>query len=462
MIAIDLPTLHALTDLLTTLSCVSLCAALGWYLMAIRGRNGGLTGATVLVCVFVIALAATRIVRYVTFDGQSGATLLYPVEALATAVTVLVAVLVWFQVPRLLTLPTRSELVAINRRLLDEQAARQALVVELQGLNDELERRVDERTQQLETAKRRFEIALEGSNIAVAQQDRDLRYVWIWNPPSALAGIDVVGRLPEDVLPPETARRQAEVKTRVLDTGVAERFEVSFPNRGRMTWFEGRVEPLVVEGRMEGVVTVSIDITRHKDHEREIRDILRELTHRSKNLLAVVQGIARQSMIGAEDLPHFIDAFNGRLQALSWAHELLVEQGWRGVGLRAVIERGLADLSTERWRIALAGEDVVLTPEAAQNFALAIHELTGNLPIDPSNRFDLVVQWQIDPGRRLVFEWVPDTHGDTEALAVGGFGRIFLQHVLPRSLDGAAELHPDHGSASYRLTAPVDRVLVST
>ena len=204
MTASEIEALSVIIDVATVAACASVAAALSRYLWLMRDRSGGLAGATATLCVFVLALAATRIGRFVgtQIPDLAPAHLL---EAFAAAVSVVLAVAVWPMVPRLVAQPTRRELAEANERLVAEREARQALVDRLRDLNGELERRVAERTRELDGTRRRFELALEGSNITVSQQDRDLRFVWIHNPPPHLAPLEIVGHLPAEVLPLSTA-----------------------------------------------------------------------------------------------------------------------------------------------------------------------------------------------------------------------------------------------------------------
>ena len=450
MSAEELVRLHGPIDVITFAASLSVIGAVGWYLLRMRGRLGGLAGTTAVVAVFVLASAVTRAAQVVV-SNVPGTGEVYIVEAVAAAVAVTAAIAVWPMVPRLLSLPTRCELMEVNRRLVAEQEARRTLVEGMQSLNEELERRVAERTREVERERRRFEIALEGTDIAVAEQDRDLRYLWLYNAPANLGGVDVTGRLPEEVLPPATAAAQGAVKRRVLTTGRAERFEVSMTGPKGTTWYEGRVEPLVDGGEVVGVMTVSIDITRHKEHEREVRDMLRELTHRSKNLLAVVQGIARQSGAGRPEIETFVRPFNGRLQALSRAHEILVEENWRGVDLRALVdrERGSAHLAALPFEADLPTR--ILSPEAGQNFALLLHELfvDARRAAEPTG---VRLAWRESEGR-FIFEWV--RRGAPTRLLDEGFGRLFLDRHMPRSVGGTALLTLSPEATVYRLEAPV-------
>ncbi|NLH80074.1 MAG: sensor histidine kinase, partial [Phyllobacteriaceae bacterium] len=202
-----------------------------------------------------------------------------------------------------------------------------------------------------------------------------------------------------------------------------------------------------------GVVTVSVDITRHKEHEREMRDLLRELTHRSKNLLAVVQGIARRSGDGRTGEKEFLAVFDGRLQALSRVHEILVEETWRGVGLRDLIERERLSCRTgDLDSFAVEVPDRRLSPEAAQNFALALHELFVDARGVAEFTGPTEIVWRESDGR-FVFTW--ERSGPPGGVAKDRFGRVVLERHLPRSVGGVAALTTDETSTRYRLEAPL-------
>ncbi|MFT4097183.1 MAG: HWE histidine kinase domain-containing protein [Rhodoblastus sp.] len=355
---------------------------------------------------------------------------------------------IWRYIPGLKNEPTHSELVAANDALRAERDARQAAVQELSLARDELERRVEERTSALELARRRFETALQGTGIVVAHQDCDLRYTWMYNAPEPLTGRDVVGRLPQDVLPTDLAELQAKVKNKVIETHAPMKFDAVYPAPNGPIWYEGRVEPLIVDGKLEGVMTVSIDVTRHVLHERQMCEVMRELTHRSKNLLAVVQGMARQSSTGVSDVRVFIDGFGARLEALSRAHEMLIDSKWRGVSLRAVLERELLPLASGLHTVRIEGPDIQLSPEAVQNFSLAVNELSSDLrEAPPDTPVDVVVAWVIEGGL-LQFDW---RRSGGHGASIDGFGHNLLNRVLPRQIGGQAQLAHSQDVWAYAL-----------
>jgi PAS domain S-box-containing protein len=126
--------------------------------------------------------------------------------------------------------------------------------------------------------------------------------------------------------------------------------------------------------------TIARDISGQKRAERQRELLLRELSHRVKNILALVQAVARQTGARVKSVPAFVEAFGGRVMALAAAHELLTATGWAGAGLAELVKKALTPyLGRGEPRVRLEIEDdLSLKPEAAQNLALALHELATN------------------------------------------------------------------------------------
>ena len=112
------------------------------------------------------------------------------------------------------------------------------------------------------------------------------------------------------------------------------------------------------------------------EREAHVRLIMRELSHRSKNLLAIVLAIARQTARHTTSFSDFESRFNSRIQALADAHDLLVEQQWGGALIDDLVRAQLSAFGTEK--VTCRGERVMLRAEAVQNVALALHELATN------------------------------------------------------------------------------------
>ena len=114
------------------------------------------------------------------------------------------------------------------------------------------------------------------------------------------------------------------------------------------------------------------------DREREahVRLIMRELSHRSKNLLAIVLAIARQTSRHTSSFEEFESRFNSRIQALADAHDLLVEQQWSGAYLDDLVRAQLAAFGMEK--VDCRGPRIMLRTKVVQNVALALYELATN------------------------------------------------------------------------------------
>jgi hypothetical protein len=113
------------------------------------------------------------------------------------------------------------------------------------------------------------------------------------------------------------------------------------------------------------------DYLERKQSEQIQQTIVLELQHRSNNLLAVIQSIAQHTLAGDQSKK----TFEARLQALARANRALVKSNWGGVDLNQLVRSEL-DVFSQRARIS--GVSVLLSPQHAQNFALALHELATN------------------------------------------------------------------------------------
>src|SRR5690606_11777283 len=113
--------------------------------------------------------------------------------------------------------------------------------------------------------------------------------------------------------------------------------------------------------------------------EEHLRLALLELAHRSKNLLAVVLSLARQSADDSRDLDDFRGRFLGRIRALALAHDILTEEAWRGATVFSLVRGQLAAFGDEaRERSRIDGHNAFLKPNAVQYVGLALHELIAH------------------------------------------------------------------------------------
>ena len=164
-----------------------------------------------------------------------------------------------------------------------------------------------------------------------------------------------------------------------LDGGIDYRSEARVATSGRWLTMRGRVYQRDAEGKPLIMMGASIDVTESKQSAEQTRSLLRELNHRVKNTLAMIQSVARQTIRQNPDPKAFLDAFSGRLRTISDAHVLLADRDWSGIQLYEVIASQLGpDFLTDPDRAEVSGSDVKLPPDHALGLGLILHELTTN------------------------------------------------------------------------------------
>src|SRR6478752_1955721 len=226
----------------------------------------------------------------------------------------------------------------------------------------------------------RYDTALRGSQVIVYTQDCDLRYISISNSILGRSAEDILGCTDTEIFPRDGAAALMAVKREVLATGEAKRAEIPLEDARGMRWHDLHIEPLRNEAdEIIGLTCASVDVTERKEGEAHLRLLLRELTHRSKNLLAVIQAMARQTARHTGSVESFLVQFAARLQALASSHDLLVRESWHGASLGELIRSQLGGyLDGPADRVSIDGPSIALKPEAAQNLGLALHELAVN------------------------------------------------------------------------------------
>jgi PAS domain S-box-containing protein len=318
-------------------------------------------------------------------------------------------------------------------------------------------------TAELGTTLQRYETALRGSNVTVFTHDRDLRYTSISNPMFGRDVKDIIGHADEDIIPPENQAAIVALKRAALDTAQAQDGEVRVTEGSTVRWYDLHVEPLHdLTGRMIGLSCAAVDITGRKEGEAHLRLLMRELTHRSKNLLAVIQAMARQTARHAGSIDSFLEQFSARLQALARSHDLLVQEEWHGVALAELIRSQLAPyIDRSASQMALDGPAVMLRPEAAQSLGLALHELAINAVkygALSTLAGRIAINWTWQPQHEppaVEILWIETGGPNVVAPVRRGFGSLVVERNLARALDADVTLTFDADGVRCRIIVPV-------
>jgi two-component sensor histidine kinase len=216
------------------------------------------------------------------------------------------------------------------------------------------------------------------------------------------------------------------------------------------------------DGSPLAILETNTDITERKRYEEHFQLIMRELSHRSKNLLAVIQSIARQIALRTETFAEFQSAFSARIDALVEIHNLLVAGAWRGVALHDLIRTQLSPfIATDEDQLETAGPPITLTPTAAEQIGLALHELATNAAKHGalSVRAGRVqIRWEIEDNRAdsgtLRLFWREYNGPPVTSPARTGFGHLVITRAVPSTLQGKALLEFQETGVHWTLAAP--------
>ena len=313
----------------------------------------------------------------------------------------------------------------------------------------------------LALAAQRYEFALRGSNVAVFTQDTDLRYSSVSKP---LFDFDIdalQGRTDAELLAAGPAAEIVALKNEVLDSGEPRDAELRIETATAARWYDFHIEPMRdISGSLVGVTGSAVDVTERKESEAHLRLLMRELTHRSKNLLAVIQAMARQTAKHTGSIQAFLERFSARVQALARSHDILVQESWHGASLKELVRSQLAlYLDREPDQVSIEGPDVRLKPEAAQSLGLALHELAANAAKHGALSLSggrVAINWQpLLDGAGIELVWRESRGPKVTAPSQRGFGSMVIEHNLARALD--AEVNLDFATEGLTCTVAVPK-----
>jgi two-component sensor histidine kinase len=184
--------------------------------------------------------------------------------------------------------------------------------------------------------------------------------------------------------------------------------------------------------------------------------LAREVDHRAKNALAIVQSIVR--LTKATNVSDYIEMLEGRIAALSRAHALLSNSRWQGANLSQLVDDELAPYRTEeKERITIDGPGILLQPGSAQSLALALHELATNAAKYGSlsaKEGRVGVTWTLANGT-LAVDWVESRGPPVEPPSGGGFGVKLIEASINGQLAGRAAFDWQPGGLRFVLEIPL-------
>ncbi len=366
-----------------------------------------------------------------------------------------------------LSVPLVPELLRAKVRVFTELFRKSR---DLQKLNDELERRVAERTEALALSADRLRQSEQSRGLALAAGNMGS---WDFDPVSGarfwdegqshIFGVDHASFVPtadsvrKGLHPDDIDKVRGLIETLTPDNATCElEFRIVRPT-GEIRWCTtvavASFDPAGRPTRFSGVTT---DITERKEAETRQALLAREVDHRAKNTLAVVLSVLR--LTRAKTTPEFITTVEGRIHALAATHNLLSATRWEGADLSRIVEEEMAPYhASHRRRVVTSGPAVVLLPATAQAVALAVHELATNAAKYGALSTEvgtLELSWSVGP-EAVILDW-RETGGPLTAEPKAlGFGLTIVRSSIEAQFRGGVAYNWNPDGLHCTLSIPI-------
>jgi PAS domain S-box-containing protein len=329
---------------------------------------------------------------------------------------------------------------------------------QLDALNAELEQRVKQRAEQLEAShaalqesEERLRLASEAAKLATFEYDfKEQMLRWSANISDVLhRGVperQSFDAFIENVHEDDRDMVRDYIRTvNYAETTAELEFRVT-SSRG-ISWILARGRALST-GSADGprVLGTFLDITERKSAESHQQLLMAELDHRVKNILANVAAIARLSSSNAASVASFASALDGRIHAMSSAHDLLRQSSWTGVDLHELVQGALAPFRSRSTNdIIVDGDRIRLTSKFGQSMALVLHELVTNAVkhgalSNPGGKVN--VSWSritTAEGDKIAFSWQESGGPPCGKPSRNGFGLAVIRSAATEC-GGTAEM----------------------
>ena len=343
---------------------------------------------------------------------------------------------------------------------------------ELESFNRALEQRVAERTSELEAANARLTQSERGRSLALAAGNMGSWHfdyttgTWQWDQgQSRIFGVrgdgDTFCPKTEDLrqffLEPEWQRlAEAAANASPANNTIQTEVTIVRPDGERRYCLLAAAVTFDAAAKISRIDGVTIDITDRREAERKQALLAREVDHRARNALAIVQSVIRLTR-DEQSTQAFKQAVEGRVRALAKAHELLSQSRWQGGDILRLVREELAPYFTGAPQIEVDGPSVVLPPDRAQTIALVLHELATNAAkygslSEATGSID--IRWTLVDGK-LTLNWVEATTRSISPPTRNGVGTRIIIASASTIRGGEAKFDWRPQGLAFTLTIPL-------
>ena len=273
---------------------------------------------------------------------------------------------------------------------------------------------------------------------------------------------EAIGKSVKILIPADRHDEEPEILKRVRRGERIEHYEtVRLRKDGSSIPISLTVSPVKIAGKISGASKIARDITERKQAEERQALLTGELHHRTKNLYAVVQAVVTRSFVGKRTVKEAEMAVLDRLRSLAQTHVMLIEKEWQGADIVEVVR---SEMSPYGARVIIEGPSLMLTSQAAQNFALALHELATNAAKYGalSNVTGQVrISWSVfkPNGHRLfTFRWQERGGPRVTPPTQRGFGSAILEQVMAEYFETSPRIDYAEGGVIYELNGSLGAI----
>lgn len=461
--------LHAVSDLTIALCYFAIPFAIWYYVQ--KRPDIELKSVAWLFVAFIMLCGLTHVMGLITL-WQPIYVLQGTIKAMTAGVSLAAATAMILLMPKALAIPTPHQLQLVNGKLGDEIQAHKRTLVELQRSKDGLERRVKERTRDLERANQEFSKVFDEAPVAMMIVSAD-GLIERFNSQSAALfdcnASQALGKpfrqfVPAGIEAYKKHFRQLHATSGTSDPHVFLEETVGQKKSGVLFPADVGLNVMSFEKTEQFVASV-FDLTERRQKEEQIELLMREVNHRSNNLLAVVQTIAAQTARETSG-QEFADTLIRRLKSLSASQDLIIKGNWTAIPMRDLVSRQLEHLDTSCEKsIKIEGPEMKLSPSAAQGIGMALHELATNASkygAFSNHNGSVAITWQIldtDAGKYFELLWQEFDGPSVVPPKRKGFGTIVIERMASHAVQGEVELVYAPEGIRWKLTAPLHCVM---
>jgi len=317
-----------------------------------------------------------------------------------------------------------------------------------------------------EHASRLFASIVETSDDAIVSKDLN-GIVTSWNKGAAhifgYAPEEMIGKPIITLIPPDLHDEETRIIERIRRGEGTDHYEtVRRRKDGGLIDVSLSVSPVMDgSGKVVGASKIVRDITERKQAQARHDMLTAEIQLRTKNLFAVVQAVVSRSFAGKKTIDEARAAVLSRLTSLAQTHLMLMDHEWQGAELAEIVN---SQMKPYAGQVTASGPSLVLSARAAQNFALAIHELATNAAkygALSTTVGRVYINWSIakanGPGE-FTFQWQERGGPPVSPPTQKGFGSTVLEQVMAEYFDVPPRIDFASAGVSYEIVGLLSSV----